>query len=57
AQPTDPAAQPADKPAPGPEAASRAAQRARDAAAPDTETPAGGASLAAAHARAADAGH
>ncbi|RQR31306.1 ribonuclease III [Burkholderia sp. Bp9142] len=56
-QATDPVVSSADKPAAGSDAASRAAPRARDAAAPDTETPPGGASLAAAQARAADADH
>ncbi|TGN95453.1 ribonuclease III [Burkholderia sp. USMB20] len=56
-QATDPAVSSADKPAAGADAASRATPRARDAAAPDTETPQGGASLAAAQARVADADH
>ncbi|WP_321808365.1 ribonuclease III [Burkholderia sp. BCC1993] len=56
-QATDPAVSSADKPAAGSDAASRATPRARDAAAPDTETPQGGASLAAAQARVADADH
>ncbi|RQS17888.1 ribonuclease III [Burkholderia sp. Bp8998] len=56
-QTVDPAVVSADKPAAGSDAASRATPRARDAAAPDPETPPGGASLAAAQARAADADH
>ncbi|UEP28904.1 MULTISPECIES: ribonuclease III [unclassified Burkholderia] len=56
-QAADPAVSSADKPAAGSDAASRATPRARDAAAPDTETPPGGATLAAAQARAADADH
>ncbi|WP_175815775.1 ribonuclease III [Burkholderia diffusa] len=55
-QAADPAAS-TDKPAAGSDAASRATSRARDAAAPGTETPQGGASLAAAQARVADADH
>ncbi|KAG8150389.1 ribonuclease III [Burkholderia catarinensis] len=51
----DPASSPADKSAAGSDPASRAAVRTRDAAAPDSETPPGGASLAAAQARVADA--
>ncbi|MBR8131998.1 ribonuclease III [Burkholderia ambifaria] len=53
----DPAVSSADKPAAGSDAASRATPRARDAAAPDADTPPGGATLAAAQARAADADH
>ncbi|RQR37019.1 ribonuclease III [Burkholderia sp. Bp9143] len=56
-QTADPAVTSADKPAAGSDAASRATPRARDAAAPGPETPPGGASLAAAQARAADADH
>ncbi|RQZ10689.1 ribonuclease III [Burkholderia sp. Bp9031] len=55
AQATDPAASSADQPVA--DAASHAVPRARDAAAPDTDTPPGGASLAAAQARVADADH
>ncbi|HDR9202623.1 TPA: ribonuclease III [Burkholderia vietnamiensis] len=55
-QPADPASASADKSAAS-DPASRATPRPRDGAAPDTETPPGGASLAAAQARAADAGH
>ncbi|MDN7847763.1 ribonuclease III [Burkholderia seminalis] len=51
----DPAASSADKPSAGSDPAART--RARDAAAPDAETPPGGASLAAAQARVADADH
>ncbi|HGL4261847.1 TPA: ribonuclease III, partial [Burkholderia dolosa] len=47
----------ADKPAAGPDAVSRTAPRARDAAAPAADTPPGGASLATAQARVADADH
>ncbi|VWC28918.1 ribonuclease III [Burkholderia lata] len=47
----------ADKSSAGSDPASRAAARTRDAAAPDAETPPGGASLAAAQARVADADH
>ncbi|KWH59909.1 ribonuclease III [Burkholderia sp. AU39826] len=53
----DPASSPADKPAAGGDSAARTPARARDAAAPDAETPPGGASLAAAQARVADADH
>ncbi|MDF3092314.1 MULTISPECIES: ribonuclease III [Burkholderia] len=53
----DPASSPADKPAAGGDSAVRTPARARDAAAPDAETPPGGASLAAAQARVADADH
>ncbi|WP_406806123.1 ribonuclease III [Burkholderia semiarida] len=53
----DPASSPADKPAAGADSAARTPARARDAAAPDAETPPGGASLAAAQARVADADH
>ncbi|RQR41891.1 MULTISPECIES: ribonuclease III [unclassified Burkholderia] len=56
-QATDPAVSSADKPAAGSDAASRATPRARDAAAPGPEAPQGGASLAAAQARVADADH
>lgn len=56
-QATGPAASSADKPAADSDPDSRATPRARDAAAPDTETPPGGASLAAAQARVADADH
>ncbi|HDR9055784.1 TPA: ribonuclease III [Burkholderia vietnamiensis] len=55
-QPADPASASADKSAAS-DPASRTTPRPRDGAAPDTETPPGGASLAAAQARAADAGH
>ncbi|MBR8317796.1 MULTISPECIES: ribonuclease III [Burkholderia cepacia complex] len=54
---TDPASSSADKPAASAEAAARTPARARDAAAPDADTPPGGASLAAAQARVADADH
>ncbi|VWB96702.1 ribonuclease III [Burkholderia lata] len=47
----------ADKSSAGTDPASRAAARTRDAAAPDSDTPPGGASLAAAQARVADADH
>ncbi|WP_175882352.1 ribonuclease III [Burkholderia sp. BCC0044] len=47
----------ADKPAAGTDSAARTPPRARDAAAPDADTPPGGASLAAAQARVADADH
>nr|WP_057928044.1 ribonuclease III [Burkholderia ambifaria] len=57
AQATDPAASSADQPVADADAASHAVPRARDAAAPDTDTPPGGASLAAAQARVADADH
>lgn len=56
-QATDPAVSSADKPAAASDAASRATPRARDAAAPGPETPQGGASLADAQARVADADH
>ncbi|VWC94912.1 ribonuclease III [Burkholderia lata] len=58
-QSADPASAPAsaDKSSAGTDPASRAAARARDAAAPDSDTPPGGASLAAAQARVADADH
>ena len=56
-QAADPASSSADKPSAGTDPASRAAARTRDAAAPDSETPPGGASLAAAQARVADADH
>lgn len=55
-QPADPASASADK-STASDPASRTTPRPRDGAAPDTETPPGGASLAAAQARAADAGH
>lgn len=53
----DPASSSADKPAAGTDSAARTPARARDAAAPDADTPPGGASLAAAQARVADADH
>ncbi|QVN13562.1 ribonuclease III [Burkholderia sp. LAS2] len=53
----DPASSSVDKPAAGADTAARAPARARDAAAPDADTPPGGASLAAAQARVADADH
>ncbi|AWV00832.1 ribonuclease III [Burkholderia sp. JP2-270] len=53
----DPASSSADKPSAGSDPASRATVRARDAAAPDSDTPTGGASLAATQARVADADH
>ncbi|VWD24538.1 ribonuclease III [Burkholderia lata] len=56
-QAADPASSSADKASAGTDPASRAAARTRDAAAPDSETPPGGASLAAAQARVADADH
>ncbi|MCA8063043.1 ribonuclease III [Burkholderia sp. AU38729] len=56
-QAADPASSSADKSSAGTDPASRAAARTRDAAAPDAETPPGGASLAAAQARVADADH
>ncbi|WP_175791051.1 ribonuclease III [Burkholderia ambifaria] len=56
-QAADPAVSSTDKPAAGSDAATRATLRARDAAAPDADTPPGGATLAAAQARAADADH
>ncbi|MEK6356649.1 MAG: ribonuclease III [Burkholderia cenocepacia] len=54
---TDPASSSADKPAASADSATRTPARARDAAAPDADTPPGGASLAAAQARVADADH
>ncbi|WP_175807548.1 ribonuclease III [Burkholderia cenocepacia] len=54
---TDPASSSADKPAASADSAARTPARARDAAAPDADTPPGGASLAAAQARVADADH
>ncbi|EOH6074253.1 ribonuclease III [Burkholderia cenocepacia] len=54
---TDPASSSADKPAAGTDAVARTPARARDGAAPDADTPPGGASLAAAQARVADADH
>ncbi|MCA3776935.1 MAG: ribonuclease III [Burkholderia sp.] len=56
-QAADPASSSADKSSAGSDPAARPTVRARDAAAPDAETPPGGASLAAAHARVADADH
>ncbi|WP_175813126.1 ribonuclease III [Burkholderia contaminans] len=56
-QAADPASSSADKSSAGTDPASRAAARTRDVAAPDSETPPGGASLAAAQARVADADH
>ncbi|VWD00017.1 ribonuclease III [Burkholderia contaminans] len=56
-QAADPPSSSADKSSAGTDPASRAAARTRDAAAPDSETPPGGASLAAAQARVADADH
>ncbi|MDN7431214.1 ribonuclease III [Burkholderia sp. AU45388] len=53
----DPASSSADKLAAGTDSAARTPARARDAAAPDADTPPGGASLAAAQARVADADH
>ncbi|MBR8207975.1 ribonuclease III [Burkholderia cenocepacia] len=53
----DPASSSADKPAASADAAARTPARARDAAATDADTPPGGASLAAAQARVADADH
>ncbi|AOJ21236.1 ribonuclease III [Burkholderia cenocepacia] len=53
----DPASSSADKPGASADAAARTPARARDAAAPDADTPPGGASLAAAQARVADADH
>lgn len=53
----DPALSSADKPAAATDSATRTPARARDAASPDAETPPGGASLAAAQARVADADH
>ncbi|HDR9769037.1 TPA: ribonuclease III [Burkholderia cepacia ATCC 25416] len=57
AQAVDPAPVSADKTSAGTDSASRTAARTRDAAAPDSETPPGGVSLAAAQARVADADH
>ncbi|WP_321967554.1 ribonuclease III [Burkholderia cepacia] len=57
AQAADPAPASADKTAAGTDSASRTAARTRDTAAPDSETPPGGVSLAAAQARVADADH
>ncbi|MBR8039454.1 ribonuclease III [Burkholderia cenocepacia] len=54
---TDPASSSADKPAASADSAARTPARARDGAAPDADTPPGGASLAAAQARVADADH
>ncbi|MBR7953495.1 ribonuclease III [Burkholderia cenocepacia] len=54
---TDPASSSADKPTASADSATRTPARARDAAAPDADTPPGGASLAAAQARVADADH
>ncbi|WP_338639144.1 ribonuclease III [Burkholderia pyrrocinia] len=56
-QAADQASLSADKPSAGSDPASRATVRARDAAAPDSDTPPGGASLAATQARVADADH
>ncbi|WP_423370524.1 ribonuclease III [Burkholderia sp. LMG 32019] len=56
-QAADPAPASVDKSSAGTDPASRAAGRARDTAAPDSETPPGGVSLAAAQARVADADH
>lgn len=56
-QAADPASSSADKSSAGTDPASRAAARTRDAAAPGADTPPGGASLAAAQARVADADH
>ncbi|MDR8106070.1 ribonuclease III [Burkholderia cenocepacia] len=56
-QATDPAPSSADKPSASADSAARTPARARDAAAPDADTPPGGASLAAAQARVADADH
>ncbi|KWO38418.1 ribonuclease III [Burkholderia sp. MSMB1459WGS] len=53
----DLAASSADKPSASADSAARTPARARDAAAPDADAPLGGASLAAAQARVADAGH
>ncbi|NTX29813.1 ribonuclease III [Burkholderia pyrrocinia] len=53
----DPAPSSADKPSAGSDPAARATVRARDAAAPDSDTPPGGASLAVTQARVADADH
>ncbi|MDN7895360.1 ribonuclease III [Burkholderia cepacia] len=57
AQAVDPAPASADKTSAGTDSASRTAARTRDTAAPDSETPPGGVSLAAAQARVADADH
>ncbi|RBB41735.1 ribonuclease III [Burkholderia reimsis] len=57
AQASDPAPASADKTSAGTDSASRTAARTRDTAAPDSETPPGGVSLAAAQARVADADH
>ncbi|MDN7444117.1 ribonuclease III [Burkholderia cepacia] len=57
AQAADPAPASADKTSAGTDFASRTAARTRDTAAPDSETPPGGVSLAAAQARVADADH
>ncbi|MEB2497982.1 ribonuclease III [Burkholderia cenocepacia] len=56
-QAIDPAPSSADKPSASADSAARTPARARDAAAPDADTPPGGASLAAAQARVADADH
>ncbi|KVT14041.1 ribonuclease III [Burkholderia sp. MSMB1078WGS] len=53
----DSTASSADKPSASADSAARTPARARDAAAPDADAPPGGASLAAAQARVADAGH
>ncbi|SEU21449.1 RNAse III [Burkholderia cepacia] len=57
AQAADPAPASADKTSAGTDSTSRTAARTRDTAAPDSETPPGGVSLAAAQARVADADH
>ncbi|WP_322036833.1 ribonuclease III [Burkholderia cepacia] len=57
AQAADPAPASADKTSASTDSASRTAARTRDTAAPDSETPPGGVSLAAAQARVADADH
>lgn len=57
AQAAEPAPASADKPSAGTDSAARTAARTRDTAAPDSETPPGGVSLAAAQARVADADH
>ncbi|WP_175853223.1 ribonuclease III [Burkholderia cepacia] len=57
AQAADPAPASAEKTSAGTDSASRTAARTRDTAAPDSETPPGGVSLAAAQARVADADH
>ncbi|WP_431018874.1 ribonuclease III [Burkholderia cepacia] len=57
AQAADPAPASADKTSAGTDSAARTAARTRDTAAPDSETPPGGVSLAAAQARVADADH